>query len=79
MSKPVRKTLADCELTPASKRQLAELTKRPDSAIDFSDIPSLTESFWKKALRNPFYRPVKQRRIRVVPRAGSETGQTERY
>jgi uncharacterized protein (DUF4415 family) len=60
MSKLVRKTLADCALTPASKRKLAKLAERPDSEIDFSDIPPLNESFWKNAVRNPFYRPVKQ-------------------
>jgi uncharacterized protein (DUF4415 family) len=32
----------------------------PDDEIDFSDIPRLPESFWKNAVRNPFYRPVKQ-------------------
>jgi uncharacterized protein (DUF4415 family) len=57
MSKLVRKTLAECKLTPASKRKLAE---RPDAEIDVSDIPPLPESFWKNAVRNPFYRPVKQ-------------------
>lgn len=60
MSKLVRKTLAECKLTPARKRKLAELAGRPDSEIDFSDIPPLQESFWKNAVRNPFYRPVKQ-------------------
>jgi uncharacterized protein (DUF4415 family) len=60
LSKLVRKTLAECKLTPASKRKLAKLAERPDSEIDFSDIPPLTESFWKDAVRNPFYRPVKQ-------------------
>jgi uncharacterized protein (DUF4415 family) len=60
MSKLVRKTLGDCKLTAASKRRLAELAGRPDAEIDFSDIPPLTESFWKNAVRNPFYRPVKQ-------------------
>lgn len=60
MSKLVRKTLAECKLTPASKRKLAKLAERPDSEIDFSDIPPLKESFWKNAVRNPFYRPVKQ-------------------
>jgi uncharacterized protein (DUF4415 family) len=39
---------------------LAQLAGRPDSEIDFSDIPPLKESFWKNAVRNPFYRPVKQ-------------------
>ncbi len=32
----------------------------PDETIDFSDIPELTEDFWKNAVRNPFYRPVKK-------------------
>ncbi len=60
MSKLVRKTLAECKLTPASKRKLAKLAGRPDSEIDFSDIPPLPDSFWKNTVRNPFYRPVKQ-------------------
>jgi uncharacterized protein (DUF4415 family) len=60
MSKLVRKTLAECKLTPPSKRKLAQLAERPDSEIDFSDSPPLTESFWKNAVRNPFYRPLKQ-------------------
>jgi uncharacterized protein (DUF4415 family) len=32
----------------------------PDEKIDYSDIPPLTDRFWKRAVRNPFYRPVKQ-------------------
>jgi uncharacterized protein (DUF4415 family) len=34
--------------------------EQPDSEIDFSDLAPLNESFWKNAVRNPFYRPVKQ-------------------
>jgi uncharacterized protein (DUF4415 family) len=60
MTKLVRKTLADSPMTPARKRRLAQLARRPDSEIDFSDIPPLNESFWRDAVRNPFYRPVKQ-------------------
>jgi uncharacterized protein (DUF4415 family) len=60
MSKIVRKTLAECKVTPGRKRKLAELAERPDSEIDYSDIPPLPESFWRNAVRNPFYRPVKQ-------------------
>ena len=60
MSRLVRRTLADSRMTPARKRKLARLAERPDSEIDFSEIPPLTESFWKNAVRNPFYRPVKQ-------------------
>ena len=60
MTKLVRKTLADSPMTPARKRKLAEIAQRPDSEIDLSDIPPLDESFWKNAVQNPFYRPVKQ-------------------
>jgi len=60
MPKLVRRTSADAAMTPARKRRLARLAKRPDSEIDFSEIPPLDESFWKNAIRNPFYRPVKQ-------------------
>jgi len=60
MSKLVRKTLADSPMTSARKRKLAQLAARPDSEIDFSEIPPLKESFWENAVRNPFYRPVKQ-------------------
>jgi uncharacterized protein (DUF4415 family) len=47
-------------MTPARKRKLAQLAARPDSEIDFSEIPPLEESFWKNAVRNPLYRPVKR-------------------
>jgi uncharacterized protein (DUF4415 family) len=56
----VRKALADSPMPAARKRKLARLAEQPDSEIDFSDIPPLKESFWKNAVRNPFYRPVKQ-------------------
>jgi len=60
MSKVVRKTLADSPISQARKRELAALAERPDSGIDLRDLPPLKESFWKNAVRNPFYRPVKQ-------------------
>jgi uncharacterized protein (DUF4415 family) len=60
MSKVVRKTLTDSPMTAARKRKLARVAARPDSEIDLSDIPALTGTFWKNAVRNPFYRPVKQ-------------------
>jgi uncharacterized protein (DUF4415 family) len=61
MSKLVRKTLADLPpLTAARKRELAKLMERPDSEIDYSDIPPLDETFFRSAIPNPFYRPVKQ-------------------
>jgi uncharacterized protein (DUF4415 family) len=60
MSRLVHKTLADSPMTPARKRKLAQLAAQPDSEVDFSEIPPLKKSFWKNAVRNPFYRPVKQ-------------------
>ena len=47
-------------LTPAQTAELAALATLPDARIDMSDIPPLTQAFWKNAVRNPFYRPVKQ-------------------
>jgi uncharacterized protein (DUF4415 family) len=47
-------------MTPKLKRELEKLARRPDSDIDFSDIPEATEKFWKNAVRNPWYRPRKQ-------------------
>jgi len=60
MSKIVRRTLADRPITPARRRRLTQLTARPDSEIDFSEIPPIENSFWKNAVRNPFYRRVRQ-------------------
>jgi uncharacterized protein (DUF4415 family) len=46
-------------LTPSQRAELDALDAMPDSAIDYSDIPPLDESFWKNAVRNPFYKPTK--------------------
>jgi uncharacterized protein (DUF4415 family) len=46
-------------LTKKQKAELAVLAARPDSEIDFSDIPPLTEEFWKNAARGKFYKPIK--------------------
>ena len=43
------------ELTEEQKAELAALANIRDEDIDFSDIPPLTEDFWKNAVRNPFY------------------------
>jgi uncharacterized protein (DUF4415 family) len=40
------------------RRELAALEKMPDSAIDTSDIPEVTD--WSKAQVGRFYRPIKQ-------------------
>ena len=48
------------ELTEAQIANLKALAARPDSEIDFSDIPELTAEQWKKGIRGHFYRPVKR-------------------
>lgn len=61
MNKTVVKTNIDLtNLPPLSPAQLAELEALRaslDEAVD--DIPSLPESFWQNAVRNPFYKPTK--------------------
>ena len=47
-------------LTAAQKAELTALEAKPDSDIDYSDIPPVTESFWRNAERGRFYKPVKQ-------------------
>jgi uncharacterized protein (DUF4415 family) len=46
-------------LTPELKAQLEALQAMGDKDIDFSDDPVTTEEQWAKAIRNPFYKPVK--------------------
>ncbi|MDP2827457.1 MAG: BrnA antitoxin family protein [Sulfuricellaceae bacterium] len=63
MSKIVKYELDLANMPPLTEKQKAELqtlTEMPDSEIDYSDIPPLTDEFWKNAVRNPFYKPVKQ-------------------
>ncbi len=47
-------------LSAAQKSELKKLRALPDEQIDTSDIPPLSKAFWRNAVRNPFYRPVKQ-------------------
>lgn len=63
MSKTVKREVDLAKLPPltaAQKTELAALAVLPDSQIDHSDIPPLTDEFWKQAIRNPFYKPTKQ-------------------
>lgn len=60
MTKIVRKKISSNTLSAAARRRLAKLVRQSDSTIDFSDIPPLTDKFWRNAARNPFYRPIKQ-------------------
>ena len=46
-------------LTEAQKAELKALAAMPDAEIDTSDIPPLTEKFWKNAVRNPLLRSAK--------------------
>jgi uncharacterized protein (DUF4415 family) len=47
-------------LTDAQIAHLKALAARPDSEIDTSDIPELTDEQWKRGVRGRFYRPVKR-------------------
>ncbi|HZK99690.1 MAG TPA: BrnA antitoxin family protein [Caulobacteraceae bacterium] len=47
-------------VTGEQQARLNALAARSDEGIDYSDIPPLTDEFWKRAVRNPFYRPVKR-------------------
>jgi uncharacterized protein (DUF4415 family) len=47
-------------MTKERMARLEALAARPDSEIDFSDIPELTEEQWKTAVRGNFYRPIKR-------------------
>lgn len=60
MGKIIRRAYGESRISEARKRELAELAKRPDSEIDLSDIPELTEKFWQNAVRNPWYKPIKK-------------------
>jgi uncharacterized protein (DUF4415 family) len=47
-------------LTEAQRANLKALAARPDSEIDLSDAPEMTDEEWKNAERGHFYRPVKR-------------------
>src|SRR6202035_2521054 len=42
------------------RKELMALANRPDSEIDYSDIPASTRKDWAGAVRGKFYRPIKQ-------------------
>lgn len=46
-------------LTDKRKAELLALAARPDSEIDYSDIPKLDDAFWTRAVPNPFFKPIK--------------------
>ncbi|AMJ60469.1 hypothetical protein [Bosea sp. PAMC 26642] len=44
-------------LTPEQLAEIEALKNRPDSEIDYSDIPPLDDKFWANAVRNPYLGP----------------------
>jgi len=42
------------------RKELAALTTKPESEIDYSDLPPTSEQDWQGAARGKFYRPIKQ-------------------
>ena len=42
------------------RKELAALAAKPESKIDFSDLPATLERDWRGAARGKFYRPIKQ-------------------
>jgi uncharacterized protein (DUF4415 family) len=42
------------------RKELAALAAKPESEIDFSDLPATSEQDWHGAVRGKFYRPIKQ-------------------
>jgi uncharacterized protein (DUF4415 family) len=63
MAKTVKYILDLAELAPLTRQQKAELkalAATPDAAINHSDIAPLTDMFWKNAVQNPLYKPIKQ-------------------
>jgi uncharacterized protein (DUF4415 family) len=60
-TKMVRHTLDRLpQVSKARRAELKALAARPDSEIDTSDIPEMTDEQWKQARRGHFYRPRKQ-------------------
>jgi len=58
----VRTTIDLADLPPLDASQKAELdalSAIAHEAIDTSDIPPLDEAFWRRAVRNPAYKPTK--------------------
>ncbi|WP_027169910.1 BrnA antitoxin family protein [Mesorhizobium sp. WSM3224] len=47
-------------LTEVQKAEIAALKARSEDDVDTSDIPELSEEFWQSAVRNPYFKPIKQ-------------------
>ncbi len=42
------------------KQELSVLSSKPESEIDFSDLPETNESDWHGSMRGRFYKPLKR-------------------
>ena len=60
MSGIVRKSLAKVKVTPQRRQELRRLAARPEAEIDTSDAPELDAAAWRRAVANPFYKPIKK-------------------
>ncbi|MBR4737527.1 MAG: hypothetical protein IK051_07670 [Rhodocyclaceae bacterium] len=49
-------------LTEEQKKRLAALEEMPDSEIDFTDIPPITEEQFARSVPNPYYHRAKKPR-----------------
>lgn len=47
-------------LTNGQRAKLKAMSGRPESEIDTSDLPEMTDAQWKNAGRGHFYRPLKR-------------------
>lgn len=56
----VRKKLSEITLTEQDKKKLKDLADKPDSEIDYSDIPPLPEDFFERGKVGVFYKPIKR-------------------
>ena len=57
---PNRKGKCMSKVPESIRKELAALAAKPESEIDFSDLPPTTARDWTGAVRGKFYRPVKQ-------------------
>jgi hypothetical protein len=65
MSRPRRANVDLMKMLPKSiRKELLALAKRPDSSIDYSDIPETQRSDWAGAVRGKFFQPLKRRKAR---------------
>lgn len=52
--------MSKAKIPESVRKELAALAARPESEIDFSDIPATSAKDWKGAQRGRFYRPIKK-------------------